>query len=481
MSVTILHISDLHRDTESRITSPVLLQSLRSDRKRYTTGEGIPQPDIAVVSGDIVFGVSATDPEALSKLTKQYDEARDFLISLATTFFAGDRSRVVIVPGNHDISLPHVDQAMTIVDLPTSGDQRSILAQQFREEGTLFRWSWKEFAMRRIGDPNRYSERFLPFSQFYEQFYQGQRTFSLDPAKQFSLHDYPALGIVVVGFSSCYDNDPYNRTARIYPDCIADASRQVSDLTRRGRLAIAVWHHSLQGGPKEGDYLDADVLQSLMDGDFILGMHGHQHRPQLLEHRFTADRKRGIVVLSAGTLCGGPSSLPSGRMRAYNLVVLNRETQKGTINVRDMKNVDFSLPVWGRAYISEFNGSSLEFDLPISQHSGSAFQDAAQAEMLLRAGNASEAYALVKAQLEDPFARRVAVQALGTLRDWPEVEAVLGTPESPDEFVLLCEALDEMGNTSKLRDLLASPFAVNNTDPGVAQCISMMRHRVGAR
>lgn len=345
MLVTIMHISDLHRDSGSRISTAALLESLRRDRDRYTAGGSIPRPDIAVVSGDVVYGVRPTESDADTKLRLQYDEAHEFLVALSDTFFNGERERIVIVPGNHDVSMPHVQRATAIVELPTTTDQRSLMAQQLGQECSLWRWSWDQFTMHHINDRDIYNQRLEPFSEFYAKFYQGKRTFSLDPPAQFSVHDFPDLGLVFAGFSSCYENDLYNRTGSIHPDCVAGATRQIYEFTRRGRMAVAVWHHSLQGGPKDTDYVDADILQSLMDGNFALAMHGHQHRPQLLEHRFTADRKRGIVVLSAGTLCGGPKSLPSGRMRAYNLVVLDGEARRGVIHVRDMQNTDFSLPV----------------------------------------------------------------------------------------------------------------------------------------
>lgn len=481
MPVTILHISDLHRDAGSRVTTAALIESLRRDRDRYTCDGAIPKPDIAVVSGDVIYGIGPTESDADKKLVLQYDEAHEFLVALADTFFHGQRERVVIVPGNHDVSLPHVQRATTVVDLPAVPDQRALMAQQFCQDGSKLRWVWNEFTMRRITDGDTYNRRFEPFAEFYAKFYQGRRTFPLDPAAQFSVHDFPELSLVFAGLSSCYENDLYNRTGRIHPDCVASVTRQISEFTRRGRLAVAVWHHSLQGGPKDTDYVDADILQSLMDGGFALAMHGHQHRPQLLEHRFTADRKRGIVVLSTGTLCGGPRSLPSGRMRAYNLVVLDVESRHGIVHVRDMQNADFSLPVWGAAHVAEFSGPSLEFSMTVPVRTATAFQDAAEADRLLRTGDAVEAYALIRSHLSDPLARRVAIAALGKLQDWKEISVVFNPPSSPDEFVLLCEALDELGNKTDLSTLLVTPFAVASEDPGVIQCIAMMRPRIGGR
>ena len=70
MVTTVLHISDLHRDSGSAITTDSLLESLRRDCARYTK-DGIPAPDLAVVSGDIVFGVTSDGPDADSLLKAQ--------------------------------------------------------------------------------------------------------------------------------------------------------------------------------------------------------------------------------------------------------------------------------------------------------------------------------------------------------------------------------------------------------------------------
>ncbi len=139
MSTTILHISDLHRDSGSRITTSALLESLRRDRDRYVSNS-LPKPDIAVVSGDIVFGVGPTASDGDQKLLSQYDEAYKFLVELSDNFFDGQREHVVVVPGNHDISLPHVHRATAVVDLPTLTEQRSLLAQQLNQDGSLLRW-----------------------------------------------------------------------------------------------------------------------------------------------------------------------------------------------------------------------------------------------------------------------------------------------------------------------------------------------------
>ena len=58
MTLSVLQISDLHRDPSNPISNQVLLDSLERDRDRYTS-EGnlsIRPPDVIVVSGDVIHG-----------------------------------------------------------------------------------------------------------------------------------------------------------------------------------------------------------------------------------------------------------------------------------------------------------------------------------------------------------------------------------------------------------------------------------------
>lgn len=481
MPVTVLHISDLHRDSGSAITTKTLLESLRLDRERYTANERLSRPDLAVVSGDIVLGVDTDSPDADAKLRDQYDEAAEFLVALTDLFFDGDRERVVLTPGNHDISHPHVLRATELTQIPTESEQRAIVAKQLREEDSVWRWVGPEFALRRIHDLPAYHRRLEPFAKFYGEFYRGKRAFPMEQGRQFAVHEFPQLGLVVAALSSCCNNDLFNRAGRIHPDCVADATRAVHEQVKRGCVAVATWHHNLSGGPNDTDYVDADVLQSLIDGGFVVALHGHQHRPQFLDHRFTADRERGIAVISAGTLCGGPKTLPSGRMRAYNLVVVDPDKRTGVLHVREMKNHSFGLPVWGAAHITEFSGSSLTFPLKMPRRSVSAIDAASEAASLLRLQRPAEAVALVRPHIEDALARRVALEAFAQMESWSDVVTLCDPPRSATDFVALAEALYQLRRKQDLAALIESEFAKNSTESGVRQSIELAHRRLGGR
>ena len=100
----ILHITDLHRSETDPISNEELISALLSDRESFNREDPpIAWPQAIVVSGDIIQGVPLGAPDASATLAAQYDTAHDFLIKLTDRFLGGDRSNVVIVPGNHDI------------------------------------------------------------------------------------------------------------------------------------------------------------------------------------------------------------------------------------------------------------------------------------------------------------------------------------------------------------------------------------------
>ena len=98
MNLSVLHISDLHRDPANPIRNQVLLDSLERDRDRYATkgDTRIEPPNLIVVTGDIIQGVKHGTPDAEANLRQQYDEALDFLNNLTDRFVGGDKQLVII-------------------------------------------------------------------------------------------------------------------------------------------------------------------------------------------------------------------------------------------------------------------------------------------------------------------------------------------------------------------------------------------------
>jgi 3',5'-cyclic AMP phosphodiesterase CpdA len=131
---SVLHISDLHRDLTDEVNNSWLLDSIENDFANYgTQSPPIRLPSVCIVSGDLVYGVNARNPKFAAEIKRQYSQAEEFLIGLADRFFGGDREKVVIIPGNHDVCYPEVISSAQRIDLPASSeDKKQLVSEYFR-------------------------------------------------------------------------------------------------------------------------------------------------------------------------------------------------------------------------------------------------------------------------------------------------------------------------------------------------------------
>src|SRR5580704_9279707 len=324
---TLLHISDLHRTAGPRINNDQLLAAIASDATRWAT-EGIPKPDVVVVSGDLVQGARVGDADPDGEVIRQYEEAGDFLSRLATQLVGGDRYRVVIVPGNHDVSWPRAHAAMSpLATCPADIGQSSLDAD------SGIRWDWATRQALEISDSALYASRLEPFRSFRDAFYEGVNPNPLIDA-DLVFFDYPDLGLAIVGFASCHGNDCFCFVGHIDPRIVA-LSREVLGSTN-APLATAVWHHSLAGGPRSQDYMDRRVVHQLIDYGFSVGLHGHQHFSAAAPYELRLPNLTTMAVVSAGSLAVGDRGLPVGEARQFNIVVADPANEELTVHVRAM-------------------------------------------------------------------------------------------------------------------------------------------------
>ncbi len=471
MKLTVLHISDLHRDLVNPIRNDVLIDTLQNDERHYTNEEKPPlrSPDLIIVSGDIIQGIRPDVPDPEEQLRKQYEEALNFLSTLTDRFLGGDRDRVVIVPGNHDVSAYHLEKSMRRVDIETG--RKKELASQLFSAGSMLRWSWKTFELYEIVDQVLYTHRLAAFADFYKQFYENKRTYELNPEDQFDIFDLPNYNLAIVGFSSCFNNDVLNKQGAIHPGCIAGAGKALGSSSLAGRIRIAVWHHNAEGAPMHSAYMDPDLLQNLIDRGFSLGFHGHQHRPQFLDTRFRYGTDRKLTVISAGTLCGDPSPRCG---RAYNIVELDTDTLTGRLCVREMYNDDLSLPIWGRRALPPNTNPYYEFqfDPPPKPIVGlnTATRALNDAQALYRSKNYREAAdVLISIAAVDALSKPLLLDCLMRLKDMPALIANFDPPTSVAEAIHLMDALWEEGRRERLLEVLYMPLVTGSSDPSLIE------------
>ena len=154
---SILHISDLHRSSEEPVDNDSLLAALLADRDHYA-GETprIPPPSAIVVSGDLIQGARIDAPNWQQSIKDQYAVADNFLTALCARLLDGDRSRMALVPGNHDVCWNTSRRAMEQVpdtEYPTN------LYGALIKPDSVYRWSWSEQFLFRIADMAAYERR----------------------------------------------------------------------------------------------------------------------------------------------------------------------------------------------------------------------------------------------------------------------------------------------------------------------------------
>lgn len=483
MRYSVLHLSDLHRDLTDEIPNDWLIDSIERDLDVMAREDPAPpRPSICVVSGDLVYGVSPSAPDAVRELQRQSTQALEFLVGLADRLFGGDREKVVILPGNHDVAYPKVRDSSVLVPTPTTAQERLKLVQQYFATNSKLRWSWPELSFYRITDTSIYDERLASFSELYSSFYRRRRTYSLNPEDQFDVFDYPDLKLSLLALNSCHGNDPWQRAGRIHPEAMTHATRQLRSPARSGWLLASAWHHNLSGGPTQDDYLDPRFLQLLIDSGVSLGMHGHQHRTEWFDERYRlGSNERRMVITSAATLCAGPSNLSPGSPRGYNVLEIDNERWKARLHQRQMVNLQFDMPMWGPGHLVDSHLSYVDFHLSpplLTRPAGLDLQMALEsADVHLGNGEWERVLETLAGHMESALARKMCAKALEELNDPAFTIRVFTNPQTAEEAVLLGDAILQHGSAQDFVRYLADPFIVASIDASVTAIATRIRVR----
>jgi hypothetical protein len=475
MRFSILHISDLHRDLSDEINNKWLLDSLETDFHQFgSQSPTIQQPSLCIVSGDLIYGASASAPNVEEELKRQYGQAEEFLVGLAERFFGGDREKVVIIPGNHDVSYSEVMGSTSKIDIPVDPQARAGLVKELLSPNSHLRWSWKELCFYKITDDSRYLNRLRYFADTYQRFYQGRRTYSVEPEKQFDVFDFPEQSFCVAALNSCFNNDPLRRSGAFNPVALTEACRILRHPRRAGWLVAATWHHNIGGGPNADDYLDPQFIQILIDAGVSLGFHGHQHQPECFDERYRiGPRPRKMTVISASTLCAEPKNLKPGVPRSYNIVEVEAVTSMGRVHQRQMVNMMFNLPIWGPGHFISTNSSHFDFTLcgPLTARSPQL-----DIQLLLDSvdqhigrGNPREALDVLGRLGDLPAARTFLVRALNDLGDPRTTISKLWPPQSVPEAITLGGAIVEAGTKDEALAFRKLPIVSSATDASLLE------------
>ena len=358
---SILHISDLHKDADASYDQ--LLASLEDDRVIWRNGNPtILEPSFIVVSGDLIQGceLNMTKKAATEMLDRQYAEVEAFLAALANRFLNGDRNRIIIVPGNHDVSRNASQRSMTYVD----EKERDAVYKTFvssRGKSCLYRWSWKDFSFCKIVKDDIYKERFDAYLSFYNRFYHGVREELKDCVDNVEIVEFPEFNITFACYNSCADLDHLNETGKISNVALYCKREELQDLYDNHRIIIGVWHHHIYGSPYFPNFMDRDVLRLLHKRHIQIGLFGHQHCIEVADEYKNIEEKgadsESILLISSGTLFGGRKQLTSGKPRQYNVIEIEQKNGEAQvrIHVREDESGDKPDPSWKKHLVAQGN------------------------------------------------------------------------------------------------------------------------------
>ena len=306
--IHILHLSDLHFENDT--FAEVWRSQLETDLKQEL---GIPRFEYLVISGDV----------ANYSTEKEYDAAFAMVDGLVKRFGL-DASRVVIVPGNHDLNWELSEGAYPFVSkrkLPTPlPEDRHIPAG---DAGALLR------------DDTLYSERFANFNKhFYRRVYSGQ-DYPSEYADQALFIERPDDKILFLGLNSSWQLDHHFKSrASIHMPALTRALDRLQDGKYDGWLKVAVWHHPVTGKEMMND----EFMEQLVVHGFQICLHGHIHEARQGFYHY--DDRRRLHIIGAGTFGAPAKEQVTGIPLQYNLLSFDPNTSEMTINTRKKEKLN---------------------------------------------------------------------------------------------------------------------------------------------
>ncbi len=295
---SIVHLSDLHFKEVDRAGDLYvgLLLELKEDLDLKIF-------EALVISGDIV-----------NQCRKEgYDHATKFLSRIAKKFDLGP-DRVVVVPGNHDMSRQLSEDAYTL-------KRRKEVAGPIDEFLHIDRGEVVE-----VKHEAKYKKRFALFQAFCKKAAIGD--YRADYSNQITWREYPDQKVLMVGLNSSWMLDHhYKRRSGLHPDALNQAVERAVKDEYKDWLKIAVWHHPVKSRSAEETQLnksfmrDDGFMERLAVAGFSMILHGHAHDGNAWPFSFdSGKRKYTVHVIGAGTLDADEDELTPGSFWQYNII-----------------------------------------------------------------------------------------------------------------------------------------------------------------
>ena len=378
---------------------------------------------------------------------------------MADTFLDGDRRRLILVPGNHDVCWNTAFEAMDEIAI---GPAKQRIWGQLSQPDSPYRWDWSSLKLYRVQDEPRYKRRTIAYWDFVQRFYTGATLLHpINPTRGYQLFELDDGRIVVAAFDSVHRNDCYSYVGALTPGAAGGSFLKIRELKRSPRLKVAVWHHSVQGPPTSADYMDVNEVHELAGHGFQLGLHGHQHiaaQSAYYVHRAEAQK---IAVISAGSLCAGSRELPRGVNRQYNLMVINDDYRSARLHVREMVEGNHFAAKRSGAYVEGYVSIDWQppLDLagrPVDADAGDERRAVDLAEASFDRNDPAAALNILLTLKLKPgsYARQLAMRAAVEASDSEAIVRIAGIPTTSAEAVHLITALERLGRFAEAKTAL---------------------------
>ena len=426
-------------------------------------------PEAIIISGDLIEGVKIGEQAYEEAILKQYEVTGQLLNDLCERFLDGDKRRMILTPGNHDVCWNTARQAMTCV---SETEYPSNVYASLIQPNSNYRWSWTERKLLRIFDDTKYEQRMDGYWNFVEAFYEdAELQYDIERDRGFQLFELCDRRILIASFDSTHGNDCFSHAGAVAPGIVGSCAMRLREVSHDYDLKVALWHHSIQGPPLRSDYMDASQIQEMIGHGFQLGLHGHQHLAGTLTQYVHLDESKAMAVVSAGSLCAGVNQLPRGQNRQYNVIEIMEDFVSARVHVREMGDGD----QFTRKKSGAFNKGFVDISwfaqtnamgMRVNTKDANDRQSIGAAEVALRRGRPAEAIELLSAVDVDSYshARRILLDALQSEERWRNIIEAVGSPRSTDEAILLVTALIRSGRFDEAQ---AKLYADKTIDIGV--------------
>jgi predicted MPP superfamily phosphohydrolase len=320
-TLTWLHVSDFHFDTDKPWHSQRVLARLIEDIEARSTGIApeVSKIDMIFITGDL----------AISAKPEQYQRAGEFLDKLQRA--TGVRKdRMFVVPGNHDVNRASLEPLASRDLLKDSHFVRDIYYNK--------------------GSRISFLKRFDTYREFIAKKY---RHLALDPDCFLYVRKRTICDRIISSAWTCSGDEEYGKLVLGAPQveqAIAHPNHKKAD------VKLILLHHP-PAWFKEFD--QSDCAPHLYRGCHFL-LHGHLHRTGIQE--LSAPRQKAMILgAGAGYL---EEDRAKGRSLSYNIVHLNFDSRQGVVYLREYTDRDGGHWTSDTRTYGDIPGK-FEFDLPV--------------------------------------------------------------------------------------------------------------------